>query len=319
MKGRSKIEYCQDTWNPITGCRHGCHYCYARKMVSRFAGDPRLNKSATADYEKVPAEDGSGDVYVLEKQMQGLVYPFRFEPTFHRYRITGHSLERFKTGRIIFVGAMSDIWGSWVPRGWIEEILQECQNYPQHKYLFLTKNPARYSEFYLPDYWYGTSITTNADVSRIDDLPGGNNYLSIEPLRGPVKLKGLSKIKWIIIGAETGNRLKVVPEKSWIDDIQRQADGIPIFMKDSLIPIVGEENMRREHPDGMTKYVYVGDKKKKMCDQCAFCKRDMVKHDMFLLQARKVRGQWAKSLTYLCPECMAELCGKLGVEVPEFD
>lgn len=40
---RSKIEWCDHTWNPITGCRHGCKYCYANHMVKRFAGDTRLN------------------------------------------------------------------------------------------------------------------------------------------------------------------------------------------------------------------------------------------------------------------------------------
>ena len=40
------------------------------------------------------------------------------------------------------------------------------------------------------------------------------------------------------------------PEKAWIDDITTAADrcGIPVFMKDSLIPIVGAENMRRVFP-----------------------------------------------------------------------
>jgi hypothetical protein len=40
------------------------------------------------------------------------------------------------------------------------------------------------------------------------------------------------------------------PSREWIDDICAQADKwkIPVFMKDSLIPIVGAENMRRELP-----------------------------------------------------------------------
>ena len=33
---KTKIEWCDSTWNPITGCRHKCPYCYARRMAERF-------------------------------------------------------------------------------------------------------------------------------------------------------------------------------------------------------------------------------------------------------------------------------------------
>lgn len=35
---KTKIEWCDSTWNPVTGCLHGCEYCYARKQVNRFKG-----------------------------------------------------------------------------------------------------------------------------------------------------------------------------------------------------------------------------------------------------------------------------------------
>ena len=55
---RSKIEYIDYTWNPITGCQHHCEYCYARKMAKRFAGNIRLNKMAKKDYSLVLSADG---------------------------------------------------------------------------------------------------------------------------------------------------------------------------------------------------------------------------------------------------------------------
>lgn len=33
---KTKIEWCDSTWNPVTGCRHSCEYCYARAMTKRF-------------------------------------------------------------------------------------------------------------------------------------------------------------------------------------------------------------------------------------------------------------------------------------------
>mgnify|MGYP003056095369 CR=1 FL=1 len=35
---KTKIEWCDSTWNPVTGCRHGCPYCYARSVAGRFGG-----------------------------------------------------------------------------------------------------------------------------------------------------------------------------------------------------------------------------------------------------------------------------------------
>lgn len=35
---KTNIEWCDSTWNPVTGCRHGCEYCYARRIAKRFGG-----------------------------------------------------------------------------------------------------------------------------------------------------------------------------------------------------------------------------------------------------------------------------------------
>lgn len=35
---RTKIEWADSTWNPVTGCKHGCEYCYARRIAERFSG-----------------------------------------------------------------------------------------------------------------------------------------------------------------------------------------------------------------------------------------------------------------------------------------
>ena len=42
---KTKIEWCDSTWNPVTGCYHGCPYCYARNMINRF-GKAEYGKSA---------------------------------------------------------------------------------------------------------------------------------------------------------------------------------------------------------------------------------------------------------------------------------
>ena len=71
-------------------------------------------------------------------------------------------------------------------------------------------------------------------------------FLSLEPIHGfvPKPAIDIDMVDWIIIGAETGNRKgKVIPERKWIEELV--GTGLPIFMKDSLIPIWGEDLIRQ--------------------------------------------------------------------------
>ena len=82
---KSGIEWCDHTWNPITGCRHGCSYCYADKMSLRFCGNMKRNMVQTDQYRM------EGDLFVLDKPFMNedgkpVIYPFGFEPTLHIYR-----------------------------------------------------------------------------------------------------------------------------------------------------------------------------------------------------------------------------------------
>lgn len=329
---KSKIEWCDHTWNPITGCLHNCAYCYARRMVTRFAGDIRLNKMAKAEYKTIVGRNGA-ELYVLDKPMMNetghpLVYPFGFAPTYHRYRL--NALDRLKMGNNIFVGAMADIFGEWVPDEWIEEIFAICKDRPQHNYMFLTKNPKRLSELAnagkLPkaeNYWWGSTITGNSSVmynGRICD----NTFLSIEPLQEPLDagLGSFGRVSLIIIGAETGNRNnKVIPKKEWIDNICEAADitHAAVFMKDSLVPIVGEKNMRRELPRTLQKaQKHISPKQqKKLYDSCGACKALKKKSDMITLLARSKRGEAAKSYGFMCSDCFKRHCRDIGCDVPD--
>jgi len=252
----TKIEWCDMTWNPVTGCKHGCEYCYARRIAERFA--PRLNDGSIA---KV---DGVCDI-----KNTNIPYPYGFAPTFYRNRLS--EPQHTKKPQNIFVCSMADLFGEWVPQEWIDEIRVACSKADWHNYLFLTKNPSGYEKIYKyeldysPYFWFGTTVTDDASFAErgyeLFEVTHGcrqpHRFLSIEPLHGQIKEKSLRNaclLDWIIIGAETGNRKgKVTPKREWIDDIVSACDrgGVPVFMKNSLIPIMGEENMRREFPKGM--------------------------------------------------------------------
>ncbi len=172
---KTKIDWCDSTWNPVTGCRHGCEYCYARGIANRFKGHGDLDYSIKL--EEHP-EIADGKIHILERplvrygfDLEGRVapYPFGFEPTLHRYKLNEYAK---KKGRNIFVCSMADLFGKWVPDDWKVEVLESCKKAPQHNYLFLTKDPIGYSiwptkkypdirsyELYTENMWLGVTYT----------------------------------------------------------------------------------------------------------------------------------------------------------------
>lgn len=254
---KTKIEWCDSTWNPITGCFHGCEYCYARGIAERFKPFDLPHLTEKGIYERVNELDTPIITACRDGKDRVCAYPYGFEPTLHRYRLGEYEK---KKGRTIFVCSMADLFGSWVPDSWIDEVFTACEKAPQHRYLFLTKNPQRYIDLAragkLPakdNMWYGTTATTPDEQF----FWGGawHTFVSIEPIlrdyTGEIGGMCDTFAQWVIVGAETGKRKgKVIPEKSWIEEITKTCieKNICLFMKDSLIPIVGEENMFRELP-----------------------------------------------------------------------
>jgi protein gp37 len=203
-------------------------------------------------------------------------YPFGFSPTFHRYRLGDPA--KAKEPQTVFIGSMTDLFGEWIPDEWIEAVFDACAAAPWHTYMFLTKNPqgmagwmernAKASCGFANSFgldcdkpYYGATATCGADLGRILELPRCvNKFVSVEPLLGPIPWDLMKYAVTnqspavVIIGAETGSRNKAAPLAEWVDEIvdacEHAYPAPMIFMKDSLIPIVGRENMRRELPWG---------------------------------------------------------------------
>ena len=265
MGSKTKIDWCDSSWNPVTGCEHRCPYCYAKGIAERF-GTNWLPDENPDDYKCVL--DGTETHAILEldgmqvrKQKDGRIvpaaFPLGFTPTLHRYRLDDP--QQWKQPRNIFVCSMADLFGDWVPPEWIQEVFAACGKAPQHRYLFLTKNPKRYRELQLKgklpkQHWYGTSVTRKDD--RDFFAPGYNTFVSIEPI-----LESFSDEKhaayrqmvqaWAILGAETGNRKnKIVPKKEWITelvDYYSKFGYTKFFMKDSLRSLMGDD-FKQEFP-----------------------------------------------------------------------
>lgn len=254
MGSKTKIDWCDSTWNPVTGCLHGCKYCYARKIAERFSTEKKYKRP----YEPV--------LHVPTRRVRTRPesYPYGFKPTFHRYKLD--EPQHWKKPRNIFVCSMADLFGEWVPDEWIQEIFEACDEASQHRYMFLTKNPGRYAQLpnLLPrhrrppnvaEMWFGQSFTGAArNYTPLVLPPWQSRFVSIEPLPRNLSRAEAMEIaatnEWVIVGVETGNRKeKVVPEKAWIDNIAMVCAelGKPIFMKDSLRDLMGDD-FKQEFP-----------------------------------------------------------------------
>lgn len=256
---KTKIDWADASWNPVTGCMHGCEYCYARRIAERF-GSKQKPESIECSVLNSPVRCTNLYSYM---RMAGISagkvqpYPFDFFPTFHRYKLG--EPQRWKKPRNIFVCSMADLFGDWVPDEWIEQVFEACEAAPQHKYMFLTKNGKRYLELarkgIMPDadnFWYGCSVTRPDAPFFFSNKC--KTFASIEPILEPFDwvpgLKHIGLPDWIIVGAETGNRKnKVRPEKDWLGGIVNGCaeHNIPLFMKESLRELMGTD-FRQEFP-----------------------------------------------------------------------
>lgn len=276
MGAITKIDWCDATWNPVTGCLHECEYCYARGIAKRFGAHGVNIVDVVGDSIKTGAtyeKDSDGILHPcmeLDNQLSVVStirhgarirptpYPYDFDPTIHRYKLD--EPRHWKRPRTIFVCSMADLFGAWVPDEWIKSVFDACEAAPWHRYLFLTKNPDRYTDLAKKDmlprqFWYGYSATSEDQLWRFhhaDDCPCINLFVSIEPILNPMQpnFSTHTPADWVIVGAETGNRKgKVIPDKKWIDGILMECEysGRPIFMKESLRGIMGDD-FRQEFP-----------------------------------------------------------------------
>jgi protein gp37 len=194
---RTKIEWTDFTWNPVTGCwgpggtaeqPNRCTYCYAAKIAHRMA---HIEGS----------EYGCG---VERPNPMGA-----FDPRFHPGRLDQPN-EVKKPSRI-FVCSMGDLFGEWVPEFWIGSVLNFVKGTPQHIFQFLTKNPRRLEEFspWPENCWVGATATDEESFAEatlaLAKVDAKVRFISAEPLLGEIRHFTIQAtlIDWLIIGALT--------------------------------------------------------------------------------------------------------------------
>jgi len=227
----TKIEWCDSTWNPTSGCTpisDGCTNCWARRMSKRLAG--------RGGY---PADD-----------------PFRV--TFHPERTDPL---HWKRPRRVAVSLMGDLFHDDIATAQIAYVFAVMMQAYWHTYLILTKRPQRMAEVMqdmhifatrqfanfrnysapvgpwpLPNVWLGTSVenqeTADERIPWLLKCPAAVRYVSAEPLLGPVSFRGKRGINWVIVGGESGPGARPM-HPDWARSIQDQcqAASVPFFFK----------------------------------------------------------------------------------------
>lgn len=251
MTAGTKIEWANETWNPLAGCSlasTGCANCYAIKECWRLAHNP--NPKVAAKFAGTVRKTKAGQLVWTGKvnfSEEALLLPLRW-----------------KKPRRIFVNSLSDLFHESVSDETIDRIFAVMALCPQHQFLVLTKRSARMREYFgyrgtpdriyhlacdmiveemldviaiapgideslapegkprvylgqwpIPNVWLGVSVENQqAADERIPDLlatPAAIRWLSCEPLVAPVDVR-----KWTPecyeCGLTCGLRLPGPPE-----------------------------------------------------------------------------------------------------------
>lgn len=236
---KTNIEWCDYTWNPVSGCYHPCRdvYCYntikKTSPLNRF-GARHLNGAGVMVAERDWRSRETGKPHEAKP---GEIYPFGYDATIYPHRLKEPLKE--KTTARIFVVDVGDLFGAWVPKEWIEQVLDVTGQCPKHTFQFLTKNPNRLLEFeFGGNCWVGTTVNYDKDAEKaeiVKQVSAPVRFLSIEPLLGEVSFD-LRGFQWLIVGAQTGKN-PPLPDNEWVDGILKQTARahIPVFMKDNLM------------------------------------------------------------------------------------
>lgn len=206
MVNKSKIEWTDSTWNPVTGCTKvspGCKHCYAETFAERWRGVP-------------------GHPY--EQGFDLKLWPARVKLPL-----------AWKEPRMIFVNSMSDMFHKDISDDFIKSVFDVMIEATQHTFQLLTKRPERmkswvrsyYGKKKLPGHiWLGVSVENQDYVKRLFDLqktPAKVRFLSVEPLLSEIIFKKyhLRGIHWVIVGGESGPKARPM-NGDWVRNIQKQ-------------------------------------------------------------------------------------------------
>lgn len=222
MAGPTDIEWTEHTWNPVAGCdviSPGCTHCYAMRMAHR------LELMGLPKYQNLTRISGGRAKWNGQVRLD---------------HVALETPKRWRSGKLIFVNSMSDLFHDAVPLDFIQSVFKTITETPQHTYQILTKRSERLMRLasripWPQNVWMGVSVENSDYLERIDHLrtvEAAVRFLSLEPLLGPLPNLDLSDIDWVIVGGESGPNARPV-DPVWVRDIRDRctAARIPFHFK----------------------------------------------------------------------------------------
>lgn len=202
MPGKTKIEWTEMSWNPITGCTPvsaGCQHCYAARFAKRLQamGNPRYRNAF--------------DVTIHEDLFEN---PLSWQKP-----------------HMVFVNSMSDLFHEDVSAEVIFRIFDTMNQATNQTFQILTKRAERLAELapkliWSNNIWMGVSIEDKNTMYRSDLLKTTNahiKFISAEPLLSSLKGLNLTDIDWLIVGGESGPGSRLMQEE-WVLELKREAE-----------------------------------------------------------------------------------------------
>jgi protein gp37 len=226
------VDWAWWTWNPVTGCWHGCEYCYARDIAKRFY-ETDFEPTFYPDRLKAP-------------QNTNLMTPKRIESEAKKRKV---SLEQAQTfSRNVFTCSMADLFGKWVPESWILQVFEAVKSAPEWNFLFLTKFPQRLKEIndilggFPANVWVGTTVDTQARVALAErsfqGIEATVKWLSVEPMLERLTFNSLEMFDLVAIGGQSKSTQvkEFQPEWEWVEHLVQQSrrSNTAVYFKENL-------------------------------------------------------------------------------------
>lgn len=266
MAERTKIEWCDSTFNPWTGCTKvspGCDHCYAEAWSKR-AGD-KVGKWGP----------GAQRVRTTPANWRK---PLQWERE-HATFFAEHGRRRR-----VFCASLADVFDNEVPAEWRRDLFQLITNTPNLDWLVLTKRIGNVERLTMqalrdmftttnvepptwpwPNVWLGATIVNQTeadrDITKLLATPARVRFLSMEPLLGSVDLtelqppgeartwidalrgldmgmagigpsRGIPRVDWVIAGGESGHGARPI-HPDWVRSLRDQcaAAGVQFLFK----------------------------------------------------------------------------------------